>query len=272
MYPATAAPTSSSTGSPPATRSRTSEDETANGSHLQEATPIAVVVSSALAVALVALAAARAAATALSTSSRPAPSRSATARRRQLQQLSRFAPARQRARRVGSHDERQLCVRVARMHGPQGIHRIRMAPRAPPRAHTSPAPRRPPPPGDTCAGDAPGPDPRRRAYAARRARASAPPAQRQAHAAAHARERNVSDVGRVERPTENADATRHNQPRTCPSPSTRYLNVHSSRNPIGPRACSFCVELPISAPIPNSPPSVKRVEAFTYTHAASTPS
>ena len=55
-------------------------------------------------------------------------------------------------------------------------------------------------------------------------------------------------------------------------PSTRYLDVHSSRSPIGPRACSFCVELPISAPMPNSLPSVKRVEALTYTHAASTPS
>ena len=60
--------------------------------------------------------------------------------------------------------------------------------------------------------------------------------------------------------------------RMWPAPSTRYLNVHSSRRPIGPRAWSFWVELPISAPIPNSPPSVKRVEALTYTHAASTPS
>ena len=57
--------------------------------------------------------------------------------------------------------------------------------------------------------------------------------------------------------------TRATQGRTWPSPSTRYLNVHSSRRPIGPRACSFWVELPISAPIPNSPPSVKRVEALT---------
>ena len=40
---------------------------------------------------------------------------------------------------------------------------------------------------------------------------------------------------------------------------------------MGPRACSFWVELPISAPMPNTPPSVKRVEAFTYTQAASTP-
>ena len=53
------------------------------------------------------------------------------------------------------------------------------------------------------------------------------------------------------------------QAATGPSPSIRYLNVHSSRSPIGPRAWSFWVELPISAPIPNSPPSVKRVDAFT---------
>src|SRR5204863_8783932 len=60
--------------------------------------------------------------------------------------------------------------------------------------------------------------------------------------------------------------------RICPEPSTTYLYVQSSRTPIGPRACSFCVELPISAPMPNSPPSVKRVDALTYTHAASIPS
>ena len=47
------------------------------------------------------------------------------------------------------------------------------------------------------------------------------------------------------------------------SPSTMYLNEQSSRSPIGPRAWSFCVELPISAPIPNSPPSVNRVDALT---------
>ena len=40
-------------------------------------------------------------------------------------------------------------------------------------------------------------------------------------------------------------------------------------NPIGPRAWSFCVEMPISAPKPNSPPSVKRVEAFTMIAAES---
>ncbi len=44
-----------------------------------------------------------------------------------------------------------------------------------------------------------------------------------------------------------------------------------SVRPIGPRACSFWVEMPISAPKPNSPPSVKRVDALTITAAESTP-
>ena len=70
--------------------------------------------------------------------------------------------------------------------------------------------------------------------------------------------------------TASADGANHG--RIWPSPSIRYLNVHSSRSPIGPRAWSFWVELPISAPIPNSPPSVNRVDALTYTQAASTPS
>ena len=74
------------------------------------------------------------------------------------------------------------------------------------------------------------------------------------------RAHHVSYVGRVERPAQEPDPA---QGRTWPSPSTRYLNVHSSRRPIGPRAWSFWVELPISAPMPNSPPSVKRVEALT---------
>src|ERR1019366_804064 len=58
--------------------------------------------------------------------------------------------------------------------------------------------------------------------------------------------------------------------RTWPSPSTIHLVVVSSARPIGPRACSFWVEMPISAPNPNSPPSVNRVEALTMTAAAST--
>ena len=48
------------------------------------------------------------------------------------------------------------------------------------------------------------------------------------------------------------------------------LGVVSSRSPIGPRACSFWVLMPISAPNPNSSPSVNRVDALTTTAAAST--
>ncbi len=49
---------------------------------------------------------------------------------------------------------------------------------------------------------------------------------------------------------------------TCPFPYIVYLVVVSSRSPMGPLAWSFAVEMPISAPKPNSPPSVKRVDAF----------
>ncbi len=55
-----------------------------------------------------------------------------------------------------------------------------------------------------------------------------------------------------------------------PSPVTMYLVLVSSGRPIGPRACSFWVEIPISAPKPNWLPSVKRVEAFTATVVEST--
>src|SRR4051812_10151981 len=58
--------------------------------------------------------------------------------------------------------------------------------------------------------------------------------------------------------------------RTWPSPVTTYLVEVISGSPIGPRAWSFWVLIPISAPKPNSPPSVKRVEALTSTAAAST--
>ena len=50
---------------------------------------------------------------------------------------------------------------------------------------------------------------------------------------------------------------------TCPFPRITYLYVQSSSKPMGPRAWSFWVEMPISQPRPNSPPSVKRVEQFT---------
>src|SRR5690606_12870720 len=59
------------------------------------------------------------------------------------------------------------------------------------------------------------------------------------------------------------------QARTCPSPSTTHVDVVSSARPIGPRACSCCVEIPISAPRPSWPPSVNRVEAFTMIAAES---
>src|SRR4051794_37928792 len=58
--------------------------------------------------------------------------------------------------------------------------------------------------------------------------------------------------------------------RTWPSPTTTYFVEVSSGRPIGPRACSFCVEMPISAPKPNSAPSVNRVDALTITAALST--
>ena len=51
--------------------------------------------------------------------------------------------------------------------------------------------------------------------------------------------------------------------RTCPDPSMTYLYVVSSSTPQGPRAWSLSVEMPISAPMPNSKPSVKRLDAFT---------
>ena len=73
----------------------------------------------------------------------------------------------------------------------------------------------------------------------------------------------VSDVRRVEGAAEEADPQAAVYSLTCPSPWATHLNEQSSRVPIGPRACSFWVELPISAPMPNSAPSVKRVEAFT---------
>ena len=53
--------------------------------------------------------------------------------------------------------------------------------------------------------------------------------------------------------------------RTCPSPRSTYLYDVSASSANGPRACSFCVEMPISAPRPNCPPSVNAVEAFAYT-------
>ena len=103
----------------------------------------------------------------------------------------------------------------------------------------------------------------RSAALVRRRRAPAPAARGRGRAARAppGRRRDAPMCGGLNVPPRRPSAGHYG--RTWPSPSTRYLNVHSSRRPIGPRACSFCVELPISAPIPNSPPSVKRVEALT---------
>jgi SAM-dependent methyltransferase len=50
--------------------------------------------------------------------------------------------------------------------------------------------------------------------------------------------------------------------RIVPSPVTRYLKLVSCSAPTGPRACSLPVAMPISAPMPNSPPSANWVEAL----------
>ena len=51
-------------------------------------------------------------------------------------------------------------------------------------------------------------------------------------------------------------------PRVCPLPLITYLLVVISSRAMGPRAWSFCVELPSSAPRPNCAPSVKEVGAL----------
>src|SRR5205823_9074523 len=68
----------------------------------------------------------------------------------------------------------------------------------------------------------------------------------------------MAEVGWVEGAAEDPDPGHRTgaQGRTWPEPSTTYLYVQSSRIPMGPRAWSFWVELPISAPMPNSKPSV----------------
>ena len=62
--------------------------------------------------------------------------------------------------------------------------------------------------------------------------------------------RQMRVVNRVERATEDADSRR--QLRTSPWPSTTNFCVVRPSSPTGPRACSLLVEMPISAPRPNS--------------------
>ena len=49
----------------------------------------------------------------------------------------------------------------------------------------------------------------------------------------------------------------------CPFPKMIYFVVVRASSPIGPLAWSFWVLMPISAPNPNSNPSVNLVDAFT---------
>ena len=49
-----------------------------------------------------------------------------------------------------------------------------------------------------------------------------------------------------------AATRRASRQRICPLPWITYLYVVSSRRPIGPRACRRLVEMPTSAPKPNS--------------------
>src|SRR3978361_1264315 len=58
--------------------------------------------------------------------------------------------------------------------------------------------------------------------------------------------------------------------RSSPCPNTTYFSEVRPSRPTGPRACSLSLEMPISAPRPNSKPSAKRVDAFTITDAEST--
>ena len=57
--------------------------------------------------------------------------------------------------------------------------------------------------------------------------------------------------------------------RIWPVPRTTYLNVVSCSTPTGPRACRRPVAMPISAPMPNSPPSANCVDALCRTMALS---
>ena len=60
------------------------------------------------------------------------------------------------------------------------------------------------------------------------------------------------------------------QVRIWPEPSTTHFWLVRPSRPTGPRACSLLVEMPISAPRPNSKPSAKRVDALTSTELEST--
>src|SRR5262249_56245277 len=72
----------------------------------------------------------------------------------------------------------------------------------------------------------------------------------------------MAEVDRVEGAAEHADP-RHS--RSWPSPRRMYFCAVSPSSPIGPNACSFEVEIPISAPSPSRKPSANAVEQLTPT-------
>ncbi len=187
----------------------------------------------------------------------------------------RLTPQRQAGRDVAADDQEQLAIGLGRVQFLKGIDRER---RPGPGRSPEPTPRsarRPPPPGRHSSSRCSGPGSSSTGLCGRY------PGGDQHHAVeSELKVRllgadQVTKMWRIEGAAEDPDShdaptcsprsrcSARTQERTWPAPSTRYLNVHSSRRPIGPRACSFWVELPISAPIPNSPPSVKRVEALT---------
>ena len=216
-------------------------------------------------------------------SSRRRPSRSATPSRRQPEDGLGLPPRRAGCGHVAADDEGQLVLRCARHAVPSGY---RPCTTRPPRSISTSRDR------DVAAASADGeaaqlePDCRAgvglgllvRRLGDRHQHDAVEPELVAAPPGPH----EVAEVRRVERPAEDPDLShgagrgrrservpdgraareRRRQGRMWPSPWTTYLNVHSSRSAIGPRAWSFWVELPISAPIPNSPPSVKRVEAL----------
>src|SRR5690606_13764413 len=97
------------------------------------------------------------------------------------------------------------------------------------------------------------------------------------HGQVHENARQVEQAGEPARHEDDVEGldpevagTQGDQLRTWPSPNTTYFSEVRPSRPTGPRACSLSVEMPISAPRPNSKPSANRVDALIMTEAAST--
>src|SRR5262249_39157461 len=95
-----------------------------------------------------------------------------------------------------------------------------------------------------------------------------------AHASLERRQPRIDElrlpsVGRPWQRQASAGAALAGQGLTWPDPRMRYLKLVSCSTPTGPRACIRPVAMPISAPMPNSPPSANWVEALCRTMALS---